>query len=106
MKHFLLVLSAFVLLAQDTGHISSVEPEEGKTGDAVTATGTFLDPAHVDVLYLTDGTKDTKVVMVERTATSIKFKIPSIAVGRYALMISTKEKQPRLIEQPVKLNVL
>ena len=44
--------------------------------------------------------------MTEQTATSIKFKIPAKApAGRFALMLLTTGKEPKLIEQPVKLTV-
>jgi len=57
-------------------------------------------------LYLTDGKVDIKVPIIEQTATSIKFRIPSEAKpGRLALMVLTKDKPPRLIEEPVKITV-
>ncbi len=57
-------------------------------------------------LYLTDGKTDVKVPIIEQTGTSIKFRIPSEAKpGRLALMVLTKDKPPRLIEEPVKITV-
>lgn len=84
--------------------MQSVEPASAKTGDVVTATGINLDKESVAALYLTDGKVDTKVEITEQTATAIKFKIPSAAkVGRLALMVLTKGKEPKLIEEPVKV---
>ena len=46
------------------------------------------------------------VDVTEQTPTSIKFKIPAKATaGRFALMLLTTGKEPKLIEQPVKLTV-
>ena len=44
--------------------------------------------------------------IVEQTATTIKFKIPSKAKpGRPALMFLTAGKSPQLMEQPYKITV-
>ena len=57
-------------------------------------------------LFLTDGKNDLKVPIQEQTATNLKFKIPTAAKpGRFALMILTKGKEPKLIEQPVKVTI-
>jgi len=57
-------------------------------------------------VYLTDQKKDMVVEVTEQTATSLKFKIPATAApGRFALMLLTSGKEPKLIEQPVKLTV-
>lgn len=86
--------------------ITSVDPLTAKTGDLVTANGESIDKANVDTLYLTDGTNDIKVQMLEQSATAIKFKIPAgVKPGRWALMIHTKGPEPRLMEQPVKVTV-
>jgi hypothetical protein len=82
-----------------------VEPGNGKAGDLLTVTGENLDKANVAKLYLTDGTHDIEVPMEEQVATSIKFKIPAKAKGRLALMVLTRGKDPKLIEQPVKVMI-
>jgi uncharacterized membrane protein len=57
-------------------------------------------------LYLTDGKNDLEVQMTEQAAASIKFKIPANAkAGRFSLMILTSGKEPKYIEQPVKITV-
>ena len=96
------------LVAQETiPRCSTVEPMSGKVGTEIVITGENLGKEYVAELYLTDGKNDIKVVMLEQTATTIKTKIPpSAKVGeRYRLMILTRGKEPKLIEQPVRFEV-
>jgi hypothetical protein len=85
----------------------SVEPMSGKVGTEIVVTGENLGKEHVAELYFTDGKNDIKVVMSEQTATEIKCKIPpKVEVGvRYKLMVLTKGKEPKLIEQPVRVEI-
>jgi len=86
--------------------MSTVDPGTGKAGDEITVAGENLEKAQVSKVYLTDGKNDVLLDMTEQTATSIKFKIPTKAnVGRFSLMLLTTGKDPKLIEQPVKLTV-
>ena len=86
--------------------MASVEPMNGKVGDEIVVTGENLTKDSVAKLYLTDGTNDVQVDITEQTATTIKFKIPAKAKpGRVALMVLTAGKEPKLIEQPVKVTV-
>ena len=86
--------------------ISSVEPASGKVGDLLSIQGANLGQDTVAELYLTDGKTDLKVHMIEQTSTSIRFRIPPEArPGRFALMVLTKGKDPKLIELPVKIVV-
>ena len=86
--------------------MKTVDPDTGKIGDLLTVTGEYLDRASVAKLYLTDGTNDLEVPMVSQEATTIKFKIPAKAKpGRLALMVLTRGKEPKLIEQPVKVTI-
>jgi hypothetical protein len=97
-------LAAFAQQAMP--RMDSVDPGTGKAGDEITVSGANLEKAHVAKVYLTDGKNDTPLDLTEQTATSIKFKIPAKAtVGRFALMLLTTGKEPKLIEQPVKLTV-
>lgn len=83
-----------------------VEPTNGKAGDILAVTGENLAKPPVEKVYLTDGKVDIEVQVTEQAATSIKFKIPAKAKpGRFSLMILTGGKDPRLIEQPVKVTV-
>ena len=101
---FALAASA-VLLAQSTmPQMQTVEPASAKIGDVVTVTGENLDQTVVAALYLTNGKEDFKVEITGQTGNEIKFKIPSaIKTGRLALMVLTKGKDARLIEEPVKV---
>ncbi|HEY1241837.1 MAG TPA: IPT/TIG domain-containing protein [Bryobacteraceae bacterium] len=102
----LIAMAGFaLLLAQSTvPQMQSVDPGSAKAGDVVTVTGENLDQSIVAALYLTNGKEDFRAEITEQTATSIKFKIPSVVkTGRLALMVLTKGKEPRLIEEPVKV---
>lgn len=85
--------------------IDTVSPPNGKVGTVITATGQNLQKAMVAKLYLTDGKNDLVVDVTEQTATSIKFKIPEKATGRMALMVLTSDKEPKLMELPVKVSI-
>lgn len=103
---FVLALPANLHAQSGMPLISSVEPASGKVGDVLSIQGVNLGPDNVAALYLTDGNADLKVPVIEQTSTSIRFKIPSEAKpGRFALMVLTKGKDPKLMEQPVKINV-
>ena len=86
---------------------TTVEPLSGKVGTEIVVTGENLGKATVAELYLTDGKNDIKLAITEQTDTTLKCKIPAAAkVGeRYKLMILTKGKEPKLIEQPVRFEV-
>jgi len=86
---------------------TTVEPMSGKVGTEIVVTGENLGKEIVAKLYLTDGKNDIEMAMSEQAATTIKTKIPASAkVGeRYKLMILTRGKEPKLIEQPVRFEV-
>jgi hypothetical protein len=101
-----LLLVGIAAWAQDTmPRMSTVEPGSGKKGDVVAVTGENLDKANVSKIYLTDGKNDLECVITGQSATEVKFKIPDKATGRMALMILTSGKEPKLIEQPVKVSI-
>ncbi len=104
----LFVLMAATLLQSQSGMplLRSVEPASGKAGDVLTVTGENLGHDDVAELYLTDGNNDFKASIVEQTSTSMQFKLPAEAKpGRYSLMVLTKGANPKLLEQPVKVEV-
>jgi hypothetical protein len=103
----ILALVGIVLYAQQAmPRMTSVEPDTGKAGDVMTASGEHLGKGEVMELYLTDGKKDQKVQVTEQAATAIKFKVPDKVIpGRFALMVLTGGKEPKLIEQPVKVTI-
>jgi hypothetical protein len=97
---------AVVVLAQAVPAMKAVDPVTAKVGDVLTVTGENLDKANVAEVYLTDGKNDFKAAIAEQDAGTIKFKVPANAKpGRLALMLLTKGKEPKLIEQPVKVTV-
>lgn len=102
-----LLASALSLNAQaGFPRMTSVEPPNGKAGDVLAVEGENLDKENVAQVFLTDGKNDVKVEITEQAATSVKFKVPaSLKAGRFSLMVLTTGKQPKLIEQPVKVTV-
>lgn len=95
-----------VYAQQPMPRMSTVEPDSGKAGDVITVAGENLQKDQVAKVYLTDQKTDTEVQIIEQTATSIKFKIPAkVAPGRLALMVLTAGKEPKLMEQPVKVQI-
>jgi hypothetical protein len=102
----LLLAATLVLFGQEAmPRMSSVDPSSGKAGDEITVAGENLDKANVGKVYLTDGKNDLVCEVTGQTATEIKLKIPAKATGRLALMILTTGKEPKLIEQPVKITI-
>ena len=102
----LLFAATLVLFGQEAmPRMSSADPSSGKAGDEVTVAGENLDKASVAKVYLTDGKNDIVCEITGQTATEIKLKIPAKATGRMALMILTVGKEPKLIEQPVKVTI-
>ena len=101
-----LILPVSLLAQTALPQMKTVEPGNGKTGDELTVSGENLDKTNVAKVYLTDGKNDFEVPVTDQEATTIKFKIPAkVKPGRLALMILTRGKEPKLIEQPVKVNV-
>src|SRR5713226_6790112 len=102
----LLALAAIALYPQQAmPRMTGIEPDSAKAGDVLTISGEHLGKGEVVELYLTDGKKDTKVEVTDQAATAIKFKIPKMAAGRFAVMVLTGGKEPKYIEEPVKVTV-
>ncbi|HVX66294.1 MAG TPA: hypothetical protein VHA11_06825 [Bryobacteraceae bacterium] len=100
------LFGAAVLLAQAVPQMKSVEPDTAKSGDVLTVTGENLDQGNVADVFLTDGKNDFKATITAQENASLKMKVPDAAKpGRLALMILTKGKEPKLIEQPVKVTI-
>jgi hypothetical protein len=86
--------------------IKTVSPVTASVGTVVTGNGESLNSRLVDV-YLTDGKKDYRLTIVEKTENAVKFKIPStVPAGRFRLMISTPDVPPVLVEQPAVLTIV
>ena len=91
---------------QPMPRMTSVEPANGKIGDVITVSGENLQKDLVSKVYLTDGKNDVVVEITDQASTALKFKVPAKAApGRFALMLLTTGKEPKLIEQPVKVTV-
>ena len=103
----LVMFTASIAAAQQAmPRMTTVEPPNGKAGDVLTAAGENLAKPAVEKLFITDGKNDVEVQMTEQADTSIKFKIPAGAkTGRFSLMILTGGKDPKYIEQPVRITI-
>jgi hypothetical protein len=101
-----LLIASICLLAEPMPMMKSLDPTTGKAGDIITVSGENLDKDTVAKLFLTDGNADFPVDIGEQGATALKFKIPAtLKPGRFALVLETKGKEPKQIEQPVKLTI-
>jgi hypothetical protein len=105
----IVALAVPVLLLADevTPRFTSVDPTVGMPGTEITVTGEHIGKAVVAELYFTDGQNDIKTPILTQTDTTITCKIPAGAKEgvRYRLMVLTKGKEPRLIEQPVRVEI-
>ncbi len=102
----LFLAACLTAFAQATPRMTTVDPGNGKAGDEITVAGENLEKTLVAKVFLTDGKNDVPVDVTDQTATSIKFKIPAKATaGRFALMLLTAGKEPKYIEQPVKVTI-
>jgi hypothetical protein len=72
------------------------------TGEAVAATGDFLDRRSAAGLILVNGSQEIVATIVRQTNTQLVFQVPeAAALGRYQLRILTGGLRPRLVDQPV-----
>ena len=101
----LLLAASVSAFGQAMPRMTSVDPQNGKTGDEIVVTGENLQKDVVAKLYLTDGKTDIEVTISAQAEKEIKFKIPAKATGRLSLMVLTHGKDAKLIEQPVKLQI-
>ena len=102
----MIVLSATILAQAGSPRVDAADPDTGKAGATLAISGENLQKPGVSEVYLTDGKNDVKVEVVEQGDKSIKFKIPAASKpGRYAVMLLTGGKDPKFLEQPVKVTV-
>jgi hypothetical protein len=103
----MILAAALARAADEKGgapYMKSVEPSTAKAGDVVRVAGDFLDKSRVAEVYLSRGSSDLKVEIVEQTADFIRFKVPAgVTPGRYGLTFLTAGPDPKLLEQPVYL---
>lgn len=100
----LLSMAVALYAFQGLPRCATLDPDTGKSGDEISVKGENLDKKNMADLFLTDGSKDTKVSITAQTESEIKFKVPQIKPGRYHLAILTANKAS-IIEQPVVLTV-
>jgi IPT/TIG domain len=100
----LLCVAAALYALQALPRCTSVDPDTAKAGDVVSVKGENLGKKASGDVYLTDGSKDTKVAISEQSDTEIKFKVPQVKPGRYHVAILTANKAS-IIEQPVVLTI-
>jgi len=104
-----MILAAGLAWAVDKStapYMKAVEPATAKAGDVVKVVGDCLDKARVAEVYLTKGSTDLKVQIVEQQEEFIRIKVPAeIVPGRYQLMFLMAGPDPKLLEQPVFLLV-
>jgi len=98
---WMLVTFLAVSAVGQSPRLMSVEPTNAKAGDELVTQGESLGAGKVADLFLTDGTNDHKVKMVEQQQESIRFTVPKVKPGRYHLMLLTKGATPTYLEQPV-----
>ena len=76
------------------------------TGEAVAATGDFLDRRSAAGLILVNGSQEIVATIVRQNNTQLVFQVPEAAtLGRYQLRILTGGMKPQLVDQPVFLLV-
>ncbi len=101
-----LILPAALLAQSATLQMKAVDKESAKVGDILVVTGDNLGKALVEKVYLTDGKDDFVVEIQDQANETIKIKVPQkVKSGRMALMLLTRGKEPKLIEQPVKVTI-
>jgi hypothetical protein len=94
------VLAAVAFAFQAAPLLSTVDPDNGKVGDTVSAKGQNLGKKQVCEMYLTDGKHDFKASILDQADEEIKFKVPKADAGRYHLMVLDANRS-HFIEQPV-----
>ena len=100
----LLCMAGALLAFQGLPRCSTLEPDTGKVGDVISLKGENLDKKSSGDVFLTDGSKDVKVVISEQSESEIKFKVPQLKPGRYHIAILTANKAS-IIDQPVDLTL-
>lgn len=99
---------ALPLLARDnapTPLMRTADPRVAVAGDIVTVTGDYLSKDLVLEVYLSDRTVNTKVTILEQSATTLKFRVPSVKPGKYWFVVLANAAEPVLLEEPCGLIV-
>src|SRR6185436_1975369 len=89
---------------RDLPRIDRIEPAVIRPGGIVNAFGAYLDRSKLADLLLTDGDSSALTHILEQNATRIRFRLPSmLEAGRYSILLVTRERQPRFIQQDVEI---
>lgn len=96
---------AFVLSAQ-VPQVRAVQPEHGKVGTVLQASGLYLGKDLVDSVYLTDEKMDLMVKVLNQDKDTIQFRIPpSVKPGRLQLVIKMAGEKGTMLQQPIYVQV-
>ncbi len=108
----LLPLLALSLAAVDpaaepppTPLMRTVDPMTAKVGTEVLVTGDNLGKNCIAEVFLTASSQNFKVEVLSQAETELKFKVPQVKAGPYKLLVLTKNVEPTLIEEPVRIVV-
>ena len=88
--------------AQNSPHVSGVDPASGKVSDSVTVSGDNLGKESVLGVFLSDDKSDYKATLVNQAADKIVVKVPEVKAGDYNLSIQVGDK---ILILPVKFKV-
>jgi hypothetical protein len=111
MKWSVVLAPLSVLIAAATlsaaSRVMSLEPTLASPGDELVITGTELASANVDKLYITVGSTDIEVEILEQAAEQMRFRLPDdVPHARYNVMLLTAGDTPAYLVQPVMCEVL
>ena len=98
--------SSWALDDAELPNMYTVEPKSGRPGDVLRIKGVNLGPDRVEAVYLSDHKFDLQVRILAHEASSLTFRIPPFAKpGRQVLVVLTKEKEPKMVEQRLHVRI-
>jgi hypothetical protein len=93
-------------LSAQVPQVKTVQPEHGKIGTVLQASGLYLDKDKVDSVYLTDDKMDLMVKVVHQDQDTIQFRIPpSVKPGRLQLMVKMTGEKGLMLQLPIYIQV-
>jgi hypothetical protein len=98
----LLILPASLLFAQNTPHVTSVDPPSAKVNANITVTGDNLGKDHVSAVFLSDSKTDYKATVVDQSPDKIVMKVPRVTPGDYNVSVQTGNQ---ILIEPVRFTV-
>lgn len=88
--------------AQNSPHVTGVDPAEGKVNDSVTVAGDNLGKETVVGVFLSDDKNDYKATIVDQAADKIVMKVPQVKAGAYNVSVQVGDK---ILILPVRFTV-